>query len=123
MEMNEEEQVLFFGEELELKELLFYIWREVLRGRNYGLQYLEGARGKELLVLYLERGDRRRRVKWSRKSAVMSADVFCRSTAASLEKRSSSPPCGLGLESPNLSAAPSTWQPAAVQDFIMLQLL
>ena len=89
MERNEEEHVLFFGRGLELKELLFCIWREdsggrSLCGRNYGPQYLEGARRKELLVLYLERGDRRRRVKWSRKSAVMSADVFYRSTAANL---------------------------------------
>ena len=111
-----------------MKELLFCAWREdsgerCLCGRNYGLQYLGGARGKELLVLYLERGDRRRRVKRSRKSAEMSADVFCRNTAASLEKRSSSPPCGLGLESPNLSAAPSTWQHAAEQGFTILRLL
>ena len=111
MRRNEEEHVLFFGWELEMKELLFCVWREdsggrSLRGRNYGLQYLVGARRKELLALYLERGDRRRRIKWSRKSAVMSADVFLRSTAASLVKRSSSQPCGLGLESLNLSAAP-----------------
>ena len=111
--------------------MLFGAWREdsggrSLRGRNYGLQYLERSQGeeeKELLVLYLERGDRRRRVKWSRKSAVMSADVFLRSTAASLVKRSSSQPCGLGLVSLNLSAAPSTWQHAAAQGFIMLPSL
>ena len=54
----------------------------------------------------------------------MSADVFLRNTAVNLMKRSSShPPCGLGPESPNLSAAPSTWQHAATQDFTMLQSL
>ena len=35
----------------------------------------------------------------------MSADVFLRHTAVILRKRSSSHPCGVGLESPNLSAA------------------
>ena len=35
----------------------------------------------------------------------MSADVFLRHTAVLLRKRSSSHPCGVGLESPNLSAA------------------
>ena len=34
----------------------------------------------------------------------MSADVFLRHTAVLLRKRSSSHPCGVGLESPNLSA-------------------
>ena len=35
----------------------------------------------------------------------MSADVFLRHTAVLLRKRSSSHPCGVRLESPNLSAA------------------
>ena len=35
----------------------------------------------------------------------MSADMFLRHTAVILTKRSSSHPCGVGLESPNLSAA------------------
>ena len=51
----------------------------------------------------------------------MSADVFLGHTAVSLMKRSSSrPPCGLGLESPNLSAAPSTWQHEATPGFTSL---
>ena len=64
---------------------------------------------KESLALFLERGDRRKRVKRPRKSAAMSVDVFCRIAAVWLEERSSSPPCGLGPVSPNLSAASSTW--------------
>ena len=35
----------------------------------------------------------------------MSADMFLRHTAVILKKRSSSHPCGMRLESPNLSAA------------------
>ena len=64
---------------------------------------------KESPALFLERGDRRKRVKRPRKSAAMSVDVFCRIAAVWLEERSSSPPCGLGPVSPNLSAASSTW--------------
>ena len=43
-----------------------------------------GGRVKEKmpLALYLGEGDGRRRVKRLRKSATMSADVFCRITAA-----------------------------------------
>ena len=64
---------------------------------------------KESLALFLERGDRRKRVKRPRKSAAMSVDVFYRIAAVWLEERSSSPPCGLGLVSPNLFVASSTW--------------
>ena len=48
----------------------------------------------------------------------MSADVFLSHTAVCLMKRSSSRlPCGLELESPNLSVASSTWLHAAAPDF------
>ena len=82
--------------------------KEKEAGSAAGEESQKGAE-KESPALFLERGDRRKRVKRPRKSAAMSVDVFCRIAAVWLEERSSSPPCGLGLVSPNLSAASSTW--------------
>ena len=120
-------------EERSRKELLvlflrkgqaFGPWKRVSGGKEFGkvstpatwrVFFLtageESQKGaeKESLALFLKRGDRRKRVKRPRKSAAMSVDVFCRIVAVWLEERSSSPPCGLVLVSPNLSAASSTW--------------
>ena len=54
----------------------------------------------------------------------MSAGVFLRHTTVYWTKWSSSrPPCGLGLESPNLFVASSTWRHEATSGFIpLLQL-
>ena len=70
-----------------------------------------------------ERGRQEEKGKVATRDCNMSAVMFLRHTAVILEKRSSSHPCGLGLETPNLSAASSTWQHAAVQGFTMLQQL
>ena len=60
---------------------------------------------KELLFLPLRRGGRGKKDKVVTRDCNMSADMFLRHTAVILTRRSSSHPCGVGLESPNLSAA------------------
>ena len=71
----------------------------------WGKEFTPGNREKELLLLFLERGSGGRRVKRPRKTAIWSRLCTFAIPQSSLARRSSSHPCGTGLESPNLSAA------------------
>ena len=86
-------------------------------GSVTGEESLEGARvEEELLVL-----EAKEKGKAATQDCNVSASMFLRHTAVYWMKRSSSrPPCGLGLESPNLSAASSTWQHEATPGFTSL---
>ena len=70
-----------------------------------GKEVTPGNRKKELLLLFLERGNGGRRVKRPRETAIWSRLCTFAIPQSSLARRSSSHPCGTGLESPNLSAA------------------
>ena len=71
----------------------------------WGKKVTPGNTKKELLLLFLERGSGGRRVKRPRKTAIWSRLCTFAIPQSSLARRSSSHPCGTGLESPNLSAA------------------
>ena len=65
----------------------------------------EPMQEKELLVLFLKERKQEKKGKVATQDCSMSAVMFLRHTAVILTRRSSSHPCGVGLESPNLSAA------------------
>ena len=60
---------------------------------------------KELMVLFLKERKQEKKDKVATQDCNMSADMFLRHTAVILKRRSSSRPCGMRLESPNLSEA------------------
>ena len=74
-----------------------------------------GWKKKSLVLEVREKG------KAATQDCNVSASMFLRHTAVYWTKWSSSrPPCGLGLESPNLFVASSTWRHEAVSGFIPL---
>ena len=65
----------------------------------------EPMQEKELLVLFLKERKQEKKGKVATQDCNMASAVFLSHTAVILTKRSSSHPCGVRLESPNLSAA------------------
>ena len=65
----------------------------------------EQVQEKELWVLFPKKRRQEKKDKVATRDCNMAAVVFLSHTAVILTKRSSSHPCGVRLESPNLSAA------------------
>ena len=70
------------------------------------VQGLDGAgAGEGVVVLFSKKRRQEKRYKAATQVCNMAAVVYLSHTAVILARRSSSHPCGVGLESPNLSAA------------------